>query len=1184
MALRHDHILNPVTALGFYITDSGSTVVFAGEGSFLKAFDAVTTKLLSVCEIFDGQTIHGIALREASNGENALQMAIWGGNSLIVLGRKDVERHLLHHTSCFTSSVIAVSDWILDVAISPQNDECVLITAHNTVLRTRHIKTTKEQKVETLSSPSRSILYSADLVWESRSEILVAAGTVFGEIIVWKCSTTGESQVIYTFSGHEGSIFGVDISPPVVQPNGTTGRLLASCSDDRTIRIWDLSESSQSFSRSTMLMRETGFGENDGPKSLDVLNRCIATVMAHASRIWSVKFLAEEPPLSNPSSISVLSFGEDSTAQHWSLNFGHNYVRDEAKDPLLAVLKQKKGLEPDAVAQLNQLRVFDFHRGKHLWSTARFYLGKSNYVLATGGADGKISMYTVGADETLLLSPREMGSKEESIVSTLPTQKPPQSLVWALEDIVSSLGSSAHTQGDVREESELSLLAPESVLADVIPANTQSSKMKKPRPLIKDGFNRYAFASERQTIATTNQGRVLVGDIDTNVLWSEAPLPESSRLDLKNYNVIEGLPEIGIAFLAGTNGTIFAYRDGHSIQVAGQVEGKILNMFKMLNVETNSYELLVTVLSSPIATLFTVEHSSIAAPRLSYSTTCNLPHRFLVTSAGKINGLLVLGARSGLLAVYETAKSADPINIWTPPKDSPSDAIATILPLTPRDSIRGSNGHFLTTDRTGCYSIFSCTATPVPNDVFRGVNICRVHHSRLPLGPMVEAAWFQDGDLFFYGFRSKSFVVWNESKHYEVSNVDCGGAHRSYAFCPSSTANGGCFVYTKASKLHFYSQRDPSHTILKQGGHGREIKASAVSVDGGLIATGAEDTAIRIWRYKSAVSNLDSRLDCLSIIEKHTTGIQHLQWHGSKYLFSSGGNEEFFIWAIRIIPNVGIGVECEASYPDRSAGGDLRIMSFDVTNFPSEAKDSSDLLISLAFSDSTIRTYAYSKAKGFALLAVGKYTSSCLTQLRHIQFSDGDICFLTAATDGNITLWKGKISKTELESAEIARHSILSSKKIHQSTIKALDLKVYSTYFVIVTGGDDNALAISVYPILCLQDSQVRPRIYILRSAHTAAITALSITSEGDNSGFLIVTSGNDQRVKSWQVRLDPNMGLFPNHEAQLDFSQVEDVFTSVADVGDLSILSATEGVATKAFIVGNGVDVWNMFKKSASR
>ncbi|KAK6603640.1 WD domain-containing protein [Botrytis cinerea] len=1140
-SFKHNHSLSPILALEFYHTSTGKLLILAAEGSFLKIYDAKTSSQIGQCRVFDSQAIHGIIIRELNNdSKDDLQVVIWGGQCLTLICKSQIEEIISQHVTSITETATSASDWVLSVAFCPwENDGCVMVTAHNAMVQATLSKENRTTILRQLQPSSRSMLYSASLVCENQDTVIVAAGTIFGEVIVWKCVAAEDNskfhnEALFVLTGHEGSIFGVDISPPIMGHDGKTTRLLASCSDDRTIRIWNLAEDSQNDAdamklAADLLPRETGFGEKAKPQQdSNGFNRCIAVTMGHASRIWGVKFHCPNISTFGTSPITILSFGEDSTAQQWTLELGSE-LQNGGKTSDISEFDVSKSSLND-LAKLTHIKTFAFHTGKHIWSAAITQIENSQNLLVTGGADGKISTYCF--EQETKPNPIQIDAlgKDADSATDNPIEGSYYSVAFELEDVLKSLNS---TESCYKEEQDQ-----ESVV----------SKKNKKAP--KDAFNRYAFVSENDFLITTTFGRILKATVGNSVNFKELSLPESSAQDLRSYSILKGNSTLGLCCLAGTNGKIFLYQPGLPIVQIGQVERKPSDVFIVPGNDNQSVELLVTLLGTQELTIFSFNLESSGSQPLIDRRTLSLPPKFIVTGAGTCNDHLVIGSREGQIAVHDT--NTNTMSTWN--SLGKKDAITSIVAV-PRTDSKQTTSYFAITSRDGLYAIFSYNNEAAPK-------ISCVHSAAPPFGPMIEACWFQGSDLILYGFKSKSLIVWNETRQSEIMRIDCGGAHRAHAYSPFEGTQGG--------------------------------------------------------------------------------GLQHLHWHNSNYLFSSGGVEEFYIWRIQSIPGFGLGVICEASCPDPTAEQDLRIMSFDVSDIPGSEYE--EMIITLAYSDSTMRTYLYSRISGWKLLVRGQYTSACLMQIAHLQISNSELTFLTAATDGSLCIWRAPLPlspNSQAQSQNIAEAPssisppqtstpiLISHTKIHQNAIKTLAFKytpasaTTAPYLVIITGGDDNAIGVTLYPIsepsgLGLKSSSFQnPMKILVPNAHAAAVTGLvfmphshshsqprlrstDIIDSADDedekkkkkkkeTDMYIVSSSTDQRVKTWRVAIASSFTSTSTAEKEkgetcpIDIEMVGDEFTAVSDIGDVGLIPGDDGNGAKAIIVGNGMEIWGFGETKSS-
>ncbi|KAK3989144.1 putative cytosolic iron-sulfur protein assembly protein 1 [Cladorrhinum sp. PSN332] len=1101
--LQHDFVLNPITALAFQDSEE-TTYLLVAEHTWLRIYDVATSRPVGQLKIFYSQPIHGIHVSESetgsSNGESGV--LIWGGQSVTALALSSLQT-LAQGATPPQPIEFKAPDWIYDGILFPAgNPKGALITAHNEILPFSVGSDGQGLTFGPLTSPSRPILYSANLCRLGPDTILVAGGTVFGEIIVWKyyfdASRSSQWEVLYVFTGHEGSIFGVSISPEIEIAPGVNIRLLASCSDDRTIRIWDVTDrqlpipaGAEIDSKALREARETGFGDNSEAKeeNKNDSSRCLAVAMGHLSRIWHVKFGRSSHASNRP--IEVYSFGEDTTRQKWELSLDQE--------------KWQGGLTSDteSIWSLQNFSANSCHNGKNIWSVAVSVKGGQEPLIATGGADGKV-----------VISGGRTGNSAQEYEHL--------NLAISLEDVLERLQNNLEPPKTTVEE----------------------PKTKKG---VKYAFQKYSFLSDDTLMATATSGRLFFAKVADSLKWQEVHVSETVTTDLRSYMVMK-TPVKDSVILGGATGMVYLHRKGHGVSELAHFSGKISDIILLQDYQAEEHKpwsVIITVLGLDHAVILSFDPStgkSTIDPR-----RIALPDHCIITAAAFAGSSLIIGSRIGALTVHNAAsESSDfiPLTSRRDPKGKDAITAVSVLP--------GSTNSFLAACRDGKYRIYSLSPDSDPS-------LHLQHEISPPLG-MIEGAWFSSpgstgAQLILHGFRGKHFVVWNESTRTVLASIECGGAHRPFAcISPSGDPNQLRLVFTKASQMRLYSQPVPFLRTLKEGGHGREIRAIAASPSGHCVATAAEDTNIRIWQSTP-------NLKCLAIIEKHSAGIQSMKWLNENYLITSAGSEELYIWRITRLNSSydALAVVCEAVWDDGTKDGDLRIVDFDVRPSPDSSIDT--ILIALVLSNSEVRTYTYTPTiQQFTLLSKGLYTGACPTQVRYLP---GTEHVLTAYTDGHLAIWHNTNDSTEL----VLSHPPIG---IHQSSIKALDLVTVpeNNRWLIATGGDDNALGfVDIAYDPNSRTCSVAGR-YRVRSAHAAAVTGLCAV-DSEEGVIEVVSVSNDQRVKLWRGEASENGRGF---EVKL----LDNKYSSVADAGDVEVLGE-EGGRRRVMVGGVGMEVWGL-------
>ena len=736
-----------------------------------------------------------------------------------------------------------------------------------------------------------------------------------------------------------------------------------------------------------------------------------------------------------------------------------------------------------------------------------------------------------------------------------------------------------------------------------------------------DFFKSYAWVSKSVLLATTEHGRILFGKLSNyqhepacltkpglrtlsseRVTWeSTDPIPT-----LRGTSLISIIASKDIAFLTGHDGSILLLRISQK-NIIAEIPGsrKIGYLRAQENSEGNQDSSLkaegqIVVIARGLGEQQSnVHHLAGYSHEILSSRICQTGSSqnecvsdFVTTSSCYVHQFEVLleGSRYGALRVRYLQSCAETTFLEAHGRD----AITVILLISTRMSPEASM-IVLTGGRDGRIAYRKLSQC---EDGANKWSMNMLHSSSLSIDLAIEGATIQESthNVMIWGFSSTRFIVWNETLKQQIMSVECGGCHRQWAFHFHHDAGGGNFVWTKASACRVHSQPFPSHKILQSGSHGREIKAAGMQPLShlfpeddlhSLIATGAEDTKIRLWTYQ------DGDLRCTNIMTDHTTGLQRLKWSSDgRWLFSSAGYEEFMAWRVRIVNGVPF-VLCEAVCPLITCDRALRVIDFDISSehpVAGATDQEPTFIIYAIYSDSSLRAWRLSTAdqtesSKFALLSTTPYSTCCLTRLLSYATNARRIC-CTAGGDGHLALWEFGL-RSPYDLALVKRHHV------HQSSIHALiSVNISGSIheqvslaqsqsspqnhadILFITGGDDQALAVTRCTSVCDLEGDVQMSTLLVPGAHASAITDVAyITSSRDRSVHSFATVGTDQRIKIWLMTLGSGTGV-----DGIELKKARDISTGISDASSLGIWKHASG-SQKLFVAGDGIEYWDVEK-----
>ncbi|GES97579.1 WD repeat-containing protein 6 [Rhizophagus clarus] len=784
-------------------------------------------------------------------------------------------------------------------------------------------------------------------------------------------------------------------------------------------------------------------------------------LFGHMARVWDCRILDNY----------LVSISEDSTCRVWQNSIDLN-VSDDASD-------------------VDCLACWEGHVGKNVWSLA---IDPSKKIVATGGGDSEIRLWSL-----LSVTNNKIDSDKDLIKIELPP-----------------VDSYAHLEENTREH-----------------------------------VRNFVLVDYSTVVIATNYGHLLRYSYETKECVCHKRMSRISERKLHQCKVFE-------IFLEETKDPNILHVVSHAVH----------NEIYLLKLDLNC-----KIDSEPgFETLYKL----------------SVPQRFLLMSLAFCPSyhLLICGSRESGLAIYNLnspilSNTEDSIMELSPiiylRKTHGKQAVTSVALRIDKLKINEEDTEeklFILKDTDKDYNNIdndNSVKELQKKEIVGGLVLEQVYKVKITKG-WLEKVTFVEGELILLGFYRKRFFVYNEDKRYEMFSVACGGAHRMWHFkAKDKRMDKASFMFIRKENVYIYSRESSANNEgfneckLQGNFHGRECRivnnlSYPLNLDLGneqeyknpiIFATGAEDSFLRLFQY--IPDKLENNLVSLCSIKKHASVIKSVEWsYGIELLlFSSGANEELRCWKVEARPasnqlEVGssayplVNINCLewSSCPSISEIPETRIM--DTSVYPIDPSKGLHF-IAAVYSDSVLRVWLFDeKERKFFLIGDAKFHPKCILQVRHLIISasskDG-IILVTSATDGSVAIWDvstpvysylGLYDKNNEVINSLDLGKPVYSYQAHQSGINCLSIHQMSNcvgLYMIVTGGDDNAISTAYVDILWGTSRKedyykeiqliikLCEKIVKIEAAHGSSIQGIHVLNDTK-----ILSMSLDQRLNLWEI------------------------------------------------------------------